>query len=303
MNHKDLQPLLPREAMMNVPDIGIPLLRAGKVRDLFDLDDALLIVATDRISAFDVILPNGIPGKGIILTQISRHWFNETKDLVPNHLIAHEPKRLREVFGDREDLIARSMIVRKLSPLPVEAVVRGYISGSAWRDYLLYGSVFGQEVPAGLRESEKLPAPLFTPTTKATSGHDQPLSLAECQSILGESVFESVRDLSLRLFALGSAYARQANLLLADTKFEFAVDEDGRVILVDEVLTPDSSRYWPFDSYEPGQPQYAFDKQFVRDYLETLDWDKTPPGPELPKPIVERTKERYLAAAQKLING
>jgi phosphoribosylaminoimidazole-succinocarboxamide synthase len=275
---------------------------SGKVREIYDTGEAYLIVATDRLSAFDVVLPDGIPGKGIILTQMSLYWFHETAPLIRNHLVDDHPDALAACLRGHEDLIPRSMLVRKLKPLPIEAVVRQYLAGSGWKDYLRTGSLFGLPVPAGLRESEILPAPLFTPTTKAAAGeHDLPVSHDQGLELLGRDTFEEVQDVSLKLFALGSAFARKSGLILADTKFEFGTDPDGHLYLIDEILTPDSSRYWPADTYEPGHPQHAFDKQFVRDYLEDLAWDKSPPGPALPRAVIEQTRDRYLEALKILL--
>jgi len=286
-----------------MPDLPYPRVASGKVRELFDTGDALLMIATDRLSAFDVVLPDGIPGKGIILTQMSLYWFDQSASLIPNHLVPAHPEALREVLQGHEELIPRSMLVRKLRPLSIEAVVRKYLAGSAWKDYLKTGRVFGLPAPVGLCESEALPAPLFTPTTKAAQGeHDLPVTAEEGMRLIGPERFAEVQEVSLRLFAMGSAAARQAGLILADTKFEFGTDPEGTLFLIDEVLTPDSSRYWPLADYQPGHPQTAFDKQYVRDYLETLDWDKTAPGPSLPAEVIERTRERYLEAASKLLN-
>jgi len=304
MDMKAIEAMLPTAAMRTVEGLPYPRVASGKVREIFDTGDHYLMVATDRLSAFDVILPDGIPGKGIILTQISLFWFQETAGLIDNHLVADHDAALRAVLGGRDDLLGRSMLVRKLRPLPIEAVVRAYLSGSGWSHYMKTGNLFGQPVPAGLRQSEKLPVPMFTPTTKAKLGdHDEPLTPEQGAELLGHDTYERVRDVSLKLFALGSAFARKAGLILADTKFEFGRDEHGEVVLIDEILTPDSSRYWPEQDYEPGRPQHAFDKQYVRDYLETLDWDKTAPGPRLPTDVIDTTRARYLAALEKLIGA
>lgn len=295
---------LPESPLLSVEGLPYPLVARGKVRDIFDVGEHLLIVATDRISAFDVVLNEGVPGKGIVLTQMSLFWFGEAATIVRHHLVDDHPAALRALLADFPDLIARSMLVRKLKPLPIEAVVRGYLSGSGWRDYVRTGTVFGQRVPVGLEESAKLPFPLFTPTTKAEQGaHDEAISLERCAEILGRETHEAVRDTSIRLFALGSAAAREARLLLADTKFEFGLDEAGTLHLIDEVLTPDSSRFWPEDGYAVGGPQQAFDKQFVRDYLESLSWDKTPPPPPLPREVIIGTRDRYLEALRKITSG
>ena len=293
---------LPEKPLQNAVGLPYPLLASGKVRDIFDLGEHLLIVASDRLSAFDVVLPEGIPGKGVILTQMSLYWFAESAPIIDNHLVPDHAAALAEALRGHPEYIPRSMLVRKLRPLPIEAVVRGYISGSSWRDYVLHGTVFGQRVPGGLLESAKLPFPLFTPTTKAEKGgHDEPLNLEQCAALLGRERHEEVYDASMRLYAMGAAAAKSAGLILADTKFEFGIDESGNLILIDEILTPDSSRYWPKDEYEPGGPQPAFDKQFVRDYLESIRWDKSPPAPHLPHEVVEGTRSRYLFALKKLL--
>lgn len=302
LDSASLRSLLPADALLRVEGLPYPRIASGKVREILAVgDNELLLIASDRLSAFDVVLPDGIPGKGIILTQISRYWFEETRNLVPNHLVPDHDARLAEVLRGHEALIPRSMLVRRLKTLPIEAVVRGYLSGSGWRNYLLTGKLFGLPVPSGLRESEKLPVPLFTPTTKAAVGaHDEPMTQEEGEALLGKSRFTAVRDLSLELYALGTAFARRAGLILADTKFEFGVDAEDRLYLADEVLTPDSSRFWPVESYAAGGAQASFDKQYVRDYLETLDWDKTAPGPRLTPEVITQTQERYLAAYDQL---
>ena len=300
----EVEAALPQAALRAIEGLPYPRVASGKVREIFDAGEAYLIVASDRLSAFDVVLPDGIPGKGILLTQISLYWFAQTGGLIQNHLVPDHPEALARALRGHEALIPRSMLVRKLRPLPLEAVVRQYLAGSGWKDYLKTGSVFGLPAPAGLRESDALPAPLFTPTTKAPAGqHDLPVSPEEGARLLGSARYEEVRDISLRLFALGSAAARKAGLILADTKFEFGTDAAGELFLIDEVLTPDSSRYWPAAGYAPGRPQTAFDKQYVRDYLETLAWDKAPPGPALPPEVIRQTQERYLQAARTLLGG
>jgi len=279
---------------------GVKKLRSGKVRDIFDLGDALLLVASDRISAFDVIMPNGIPRKGDVLTQISHFWFEKFASLVPNHLLARAndplPKNLQP-FADQ--LARRSMIVKKAKPLAIECIVRGYLSGSGWKEYKQTQTVCGIPLPAGLTESAELPEPIFTPSTKAEAGHDENISFAQAQKIVGAELATQARDLSLKIYRAGRDYARQRGIIIADTKFEFGLS-DGKLILIDEVLTPDSSRFWPADQYQPGRGQPSFDKQFVRDYLETLDWDKTPPGPVLPPDVVARTSAKYLEAYERL---
>jgi phosphoribosylaminoimidazole-succinocarboxamide synthase len=279
---------------------GIKKLRSGKVRDIFDLEDALLLVASDRISAFDVIMPNGIPRKGEVLTQISHFWFEKFAGIVPNHLLARAsdplPKNLQP-FTDQ--LARRSMIVKKAKPLAIECIVRGYLSGSGWKEYKQAQTVCGIRLPAGLTESAELPEPIFTPSTKAEAGHDENISFAQAQKIVGDELAAQARDLSLKIYRAGRDYARQRGIIIADTKFEFGLS-DGKLILIDEVMTPDSSRFWPADQYQPGRGQPSFDKQFVRDYLETLDWDKTPPGPVLPPDVVAKTSAKYLEAYERL---
>jgi len=275
--------------------------RQGKVRDIYELGDRLVLVATDRISAFDYVLGSGIPDKGKVLTQLSAFWFDQTHDIVPNHLIATDvaefPAGLRE---DADMLAGRSMLVRKTNPIPIECVARGYLSGSGWKDYRATGTVCGVPLPGGLRESDRLPAPVFTPATKATSGHDVNISQAEAGRIVGDRLVATLRDLTLQLYAFGAAHAESRGIILADTKFEFGLTDEGRVLLIDEVMTPDSSRYWPKDQYEPGGPQPSFDKQYVRDYLEQIHWNKQPPVPSLPDDVVIRTREKYLEAFRRL---
>jgi phosphoribosylaminoimidazole-succinocarboxamide synthase len=279
---------------------GIKKLRSGKVRDIFDLGDALLLVASDRISAFDVIMPNGIPRKGEVLTQISHFWFEKFASLVPNHLLAGAsdplPKNLQPFTAQ---LARRSMIVKKAKPLAIECIVRGYLSGSGWKEYKQAQTVCGIKLPAGLTESAELPEPIFTPSTKAEAGHDENISFAQTQKIVGVELATQARDLSLKIYRAGRDYARQRGIIIADTKFEFGLS-DGKLILIDEVMTPDSSRFWPADQYQPGRGQPSFDKQFVRDYLETLDWNKTPPGPVLPPEVVAKTSATYLEAYERL---
>jgi phosphoribosylaminoimidazole-succinocarboxamide synthase len=279
---------------------GIKKLKSGKVREIFDLGDCLLMVATDRISAFDVIMPNGIPRKGEVLTQISFFWFDRFASLVPNHLLAKAdnpiPKSLQS-FADK--LARRSMIVKKAQPLAIECVVRGYLAGSGWKEYKQTQTVCSIKLPVGLLESAELPEPIFTPATKAETGHDENISLEQAVKIVGADIAAQARNLSLKIYAEARAYARQRGIIIADTKFEFGLD-GGRLILIDEVLTPDSSRFWPADQYAPGKSQPSFDKQFLRDYLETLDWNKTPPGPMLPPEVVAKTTAKYLEAYERL---
>jgi phosphoribosylaminoimidazole-succinocarboxamide synthase len=284
---------------------GIKKVRSGKVREVFDLGDAFLLVASDRISAFDVIMPNGIPRKGEVLTQISHFWFEKFSTLVPNHLLRHanEPLGVPALAGlpaaQLADLQRRSMIVKKAKPLAIECIVRGYLSGSGWKEYKKSQTVCGIPLPGGLTESAELPEPIFTPSTKAEAGHDENISFDEACKIVGAEFATQARDLSLKIYKAGRDYARQRGIIIADTKFEFGLFE-GKLILIDEVMTPDSSRFWPADQYAPGRGQPSFDKQFVRDYLETLDWDKTPPGPKLPDDVVAKTSAKYLEAYEKL---
>lgn len=298
---EDIRDSLPQTALREAGTLPYPHLGSGKVREIHDLGDSLLIIASDRLSAFDVILPDGIPGKGILLTQLSRWWFERMNDLGPHHLIDDQDTAIRSRLPDNPELWLRSMVVRKLKPLAVEAVVRATLAGSGWKEYRQTGGLWGQPLPAGLGESERLPTPLFTPTTKAHGGHDEPLTPDACRQLLGDTLFAAVSSRALGIFDRAAKIAADAGLILADTKFEFGLDEDGTLYLIDEILTPDSSRYWPADTYQPGGPQTAFDKQFVRDYLETLDWDKTAPGPSLPAEIIRRTQQRYLEALQRLM--
>jgi phosphoribosylaminoimidazole-succinocarboxamide synthase len=304
---------------------GIKKLKSGKVREVFDLGGTLLFVATDRISAFDVILPNPIPEKGRVLTALSEFWFGKTKHIIENHVITSDfdsiAKRCSGASQKRQELEGRSMLVRKCQPLPIECVVRGYLSGSGWKEYRQNGTVCGIKLPGGLVESSQLPQPIFTPATKAETGHDENIDFDHCANILGNTLAERVRDLSLALYNFARDYAAKRGIIIADTKFEFgllsspivgqaprlpptsaaeAAALQPQVVLIDEALTPDSSRFWPADSYAPGKPQPSFDKQFVRDYLETLDWGKTPPGPVLPDDVVRKTTEKYVEALTRL---
>ncbi|PXA03872.1 phosphoribosylaminoimidazolesuccinocarboxamide synthase [Coraliomargarita sinensis] len=296
MQNPDLPFPLPEEAMMSVNGLPYPLVAKGKVREVFDMGDALLMVATDRVSAFDVIMNEGLPGKGSLLTQISLYWFEQAAALTPHHLVDDHAERIKELARDYPDLEHRSMIVKKLKPLPIEAVVRGYLSGSGWKEYREKGKLFEYDLPQGLVESSQLPKPLFTPTTKAASGHDMPIHCADAAELIGEELFQRVHDLSIALYKMGVEKVADAGILLADTKFEFGTDESGELFLIDEILTPDSSRYWPKSEYQPGGPQPSYDKQFVRDYLESLEWDKTPPPPNLPDEVLKGTLERYIEA-------
>lgn len=283
------------------PTVSPP--RRGKVRDIYDFGETLLIVATDRISVFDVVLPTGIPGKGKILTQLSCFWFERTQSLVCNHLLTADPQRYPEALRPYLDLLAgRSMLVQKAQPLPVECVVRGYLAGSAWEDYRRTGQIFDLILPAGLQEADRLEPPLFTPTTKAPQGmHDEPIPFSTVQQLVGSTVAERLRELSLALYTDGRQFAESRDLILADTKFEFGLYK-GEVMLIDELFTPDSSRYWPRAGYRPGRSQPSFDKQFVRDYTTGLGWNRQPPGPELPGDIVEKTRQRYVEAYHLLVD-
>lgn len=279
---------------------GIPMISRGKVRDIFDLGDALLFVATDRLSAFDVVLPTGIRDKGRVLTQISLFWFDLMSQWLPNHLITADVTTRKELVPYAEDLQGRSMIVKKAKVLPIECIVRGYIVGSGWKDYQKTGSVSGIALRPGYRQADKLDMPLFTPSTKAEIGdHDEAISFDGVAERIGKDKAEILRDLSLKIYTTARDYALTKGIIVADTKFEFG-EVDGQIILVDEVLTPDSSRFWPEDQYQPGTSPVSLDKQFVRDYLETLDWDKTAPGPELPAEVAEKTRDKYLEAYRQL---
>ncbi|MBR4598152.1 MAG: phosphoribosylaminoimidazolesuccinocarboxamide synthase [Opitutales bacterium] len=292
---------LPKNALMTVEGLPFKRIAKGKVRENFDLGDEMLIVATDRISAFDVILPNGIPGKGILLTQISLWWFEQAKNIMPVHLPENHNERVRELLKDFPHLVDRSMIVKKLKPMPIEAIMRGYLAGSGWKEYKNTGKLFEFELPKNMLESQKLPDPLFTPTTKAAEGHDMPITNEECSKLLGSEIFSQIKSAAQKLYAMGAKKASECGLILADTKFEFGTDKDGKVYLIDEVLTPDSSRYWPSEGYAAGKPQPSFDKQYVRDWLETLDWNKQYPGPELPLEVIANTIKCYSTALEKLM--
>ncbi len=307
--------MVPPETTVLQTDIpGLPQFITGKVRDVYDLGDALLLVATDRLSAFDVVLPTGIPGKGRVLTALSQFWFEKTAHIVPNHLLASDT----DAFSVRLSaqgvtvtpeivsmLAGRTQLVRKCRALPIECVVRGYLDGSAWKEYqTLFGhggevNLYGQPVPVGLRQGDRLPTPLFTPATKAQSGHDMNITPAQAADIVGNEMAAEAAAKSLALYAFARDYAQERGILIADTKFEFGL-LDGQLILIDEALTPDSSRFWEASAYKPGRPQQSFDKQFVRDYLETLDWDKKAPGPALPAEVVEKTAAKYRDAYRRL---
>jgi phosphoribosylaminoimidazole-succinocarboxamide synthase len=280
---------------------GLAPHRQGKVRDIYDAGDSLLMVATDRISAFDYVLGSGIPDKGKVLTQLSAFWFEFTRTIVANHVIETEVARFPADLRRHADILAgRSMLVRKTNPVPIECVARGYLSGSGWKDYAATGAVCGVQLPAGLRESDKLPQPIFTPATKATTGHDINISETDAAGIVGTALLERLKSLTMALYSAGAAHAERCGILLADTKFEFGLMPEGEVLLIDEVMTPDSSRYWPKDQYEPGRAQPSFDKQFVRDYLEQIRWNKQPPVPSLPDEVVAKTREKYIEAFRRL---
>lgn len=288
------------ETVLTLDLPGVRKVKSGKVREVFDLGDSFLFVATDRISAFDCVMPNGIPQKGEVLTQLSHFWFDRFESIVPNHRLARAGAPLPERVGARRhELARRSMVVKKATPLPIECVVRGHLSGSGWKEYQKTQSVCGIKLPAGLLESSELPEPIFTPATKAETGHDENISFAQAVAMVGEANARRARDLSLEIYAAARAHARGRGILIADTKFEFGL-LNGELILIDEVLTPDSSRFWPADQYQPGRGQPSYDKQFVRDYLESLDWDKTPPAPALPEEIVRKTRQKYLEAHRAL---
>ncbi len=275
----------------DMPDIKF--LRSGKVRDIYDLGDSLLLVASDRISAFDVVLPNGIPGKGRILTQISIYWFRQMESIIKNHIIATEVAKYPvQCHKYREQLEGRSMLVRKAGQVPIECIVRGYLSGSGWKEYKKTGTVCGIKLPEGLKESSKLESPVFTPSTKAEEGHDINISFEKTADIIGKEMAFKLRDASLKIYSKASSLAEEKGIIIADTKFEFGI-YDNELILIDEILTPDSSRFWSVKTYEPGKAQDSYDKQIIRDYLLTLDWDQTYPGPALPDNIVEKAIERY----------
>ena len=304
MTYAEIAAALPTKAVTAIDGLPFKKIASGKVREIFDLGDALLIAATDRLSAFDVILPDGIPGKGIILTQMSNWWFAQAAKaaIVPNHLLPDQSGEFaRRGIKDR-DLQLRSMIVRKLKPLTIECVVRGYLVGSGWNSYQKTGDVCGIKLPAGLRQADRLPEPIFTPTTKAPKGqHDEPINDAQGAATVGAALYAKVKAASLALYKLGHDRAKAAGMILADTKFEFGTDAAGKLFLIDEVLTPDSSRYWPAESYAPNQSPPSYDKQFVRDHLLAIKWDQKPPAPRLPAAVIEGTRDKYLAALKNLI--
>ncbi|MET0088524.1 MAG: phosphoribosylaminoimidazolesuccinocarboxamide synthase [Candidatus Thiodiazotropha sp.] len=283
-------------------ELDLKLLNRGKVRDIYEVDDQhLLIVTSDRLSAFDVVMPQPIPGKGEVLTRVANFWFNRTSSIIPNHLSNIPLEQVVKDPAQRAQLGDRWLIVRKLKPLPVEAIVRGYLIGSGWKDYQSTGQVCGIPLPKHLRLADKLPEAIFTPSTKAELGdHDVNIDFDQTVELLGRPLAEQVRDVSIRLYTESAEYALQRGIIIADTKFEFGLDDQGKLHLIDEILTPDSSRFWPADSYQPGISPLSFDKQFVRDYLETLDWDKTPPGPELPPEVIQKTADKYREAERRL---
>ena len=279
---------------------GLPRIGRGKVRDIYSVDDEhLLIVTTDRLSAYDVVLPDPIPGKGRVLTELSNFWFRMMRDLIPNHLTDISLKNIIDDEALAKSLQSRSIVVRRLKPLPIEAVARGYLIGSGWRDYLETGSVCGIPLPEGLEQASRLPETIFTPATKAEAGdHDENISFERVVEMIGEDLANKVRDMTIQIYERAAAYALERGIIIADTKFEFGQDEEGRLYIIDEILTPDSSRFWPLEQYRVGISPPSFDKQFVRDYLDTLDWDKTAPGPELPAEVLEKTSEKYNEALQ-----
>ena len=302
MNFAEIAAALPAQAQTSIDGLPFPRIASGKVREIFDLGDALLLVATDRLSAFDVILPDGIPGKGIILTQMSLYWFELSRGLIANHLLPDQLGEMKRRGIVSRDLQLRSMVVKKLKPLTIECVVRGYLVGSGWSSYQKTGEVCGHKLPPGLRQADRLAAPLFTPTTKAPKGqHDEPIDDTQGAAIVGAALYPQVKAASIALYQLGHDRAAKAGMILADTKFEFGTDAAGRLFLIDEVLTPDSSRYWPADSYAPNQSPPSYDKQFVRDHLLAIKWEQKPPAPRLPAEIIRRTQEKYLAALRNLL--
>jgi len=281
---------------------GVKIFKRGKVRDTYEVGENLLMIATDRISAFDVVLPNGIPYKGVVLTQLSLFWFDRTKNILPNHVISGDVSKFpKEVARFSNLLKNRSMLIKKAQPIPVEFVVRGYLAGSAWKEYKEKGAVGGVKLPEGLRESEQLPEPIFTPTTKAESGHDVGITEKELADAIGGELAKELKEKSIRIYEKACGIARRRGIIIADTKFEFG-RIGSEVVLIDELLTPDSSRFWPANSYEPGKPQQSFDKQYVRDYLESIKWNKQPPAPTLPKEVAEGTSRRYIEAYE-IITG
>ena len=292
---------MPSEPLLDTKLDGLALVRRGKVRDVYAVDDALVLVATDRISAFDYVLGSGIPDKGRVLNQLSAFWFERTRHIVPNHLISIDAAAFPGAAKAHASVLqGRSMLGLKTAPLPVECVARGYLSGSGWKDYKATGELCGITLPVGLRESDRLAEPIFTPATKADTGHDENISEADAAKVVGHELVARLKRLTLALYAHGVAHAESKGIILADTKFEFGLTDSGELLLIDEMMTPDSSRYWPKDQYAPGGPQPSFDKQYVRDYLESIKWNKQPPVPSLPADVVERTRSKYLDAYQRL---
>jgi len=291
------------QAILSTELKNLKLFKRGKVRDIYELEDRLLIIATDRISAFDVVLPNGIPQKGKVLTALSLFWFGFTQDLIPNHLVRGEDSSVfYNLSAEERQLVnGRAMLVKKTSPVPAECIVRGYLSGSAWKEYQSSGAVSGVKLGEGLLESQKLGEPTFTPSTKAETGHDVNITFAELENQEGVEIASKLREISLNIYLKASEYAEDRGIIIADTKFEFGIRE-GELILIDELLTPDSSRFWSKEEYEPGKPQPSYDKQFVRDYLEGIKWDKNPPAPQLPPKVVEETSKKYLEARKRLLD-
>lgn len=278
----------------------LKLVKRGKVRDIYDLGESLLIVSTDRISAFDVVMDDPIPDKGKILNQMSLFWFDLLKDIIENHVITSDPEEYPDVCKKyKKELEGRSMLVKKAVPLKIECIVRGYLAGSGWKEYKEKGSICGIKLPGGLKQAERLPEPIFTPSTKAEKGHDENITFDEAKKIVGDKIAEEIREISIEIYKRGSRFAEERGIIIADTKFEFGLC-DGKLILIDEVLTPDSSRFWPKEEYTPGRPQKSFDKQFLRDYLESIGWSKEPPPPKLPLEIIEKTRKRYLEAFRRI---
>lgn len=291
-------PSYPEKPLLSIEHLPFPKIASGKVREIFDLEDAYLMIATDRISAFDVVFSEGLSGKGILLTQMSLYWFDQLSSMTRHHLVENHEDRCKIISDEFPELTGRMMIVKKLKPLSIEAIVRGYLAGSAWNDYQKNQTILGYELPAGLVESSQLKQPLFTPTTKAQSGHDIPISVNKAKELIGHSILENVQDLSLNIFQFATKQLDRCGLILADTKFEFGLDEKNQIYLIDEVLTPDSSRYWFKENYVEGEAQDPVDKQFIRDYLNTIDWDKRPPAPALPSSVINETLKRYEKAYQ-----
>lgn len=282
----------------------LTLCNRGKVRDIYEINDSLLIIATDRISAFDVVLPSGIPFKGMVLTGLSEFWFTYTSDIVENHLITTRIEHMgNPIISQHKDILdGRSMLAKKVKVIPVECVIRGYLAGSGWKEYRETQSICGIKLPPGLKESDKLPEPIFTPSTKATTGHDENIPFSGVIDITGKKLAEELKEKSMKVYLKARDYASDRGIIICDTKFEWGITEDNKTILIDEVLTPDSSRFWPQEGYEPGRPQHSYDKQFIRDYLESIRWDKEPPAPPLPPDIIQKTSEKYLDA-YKAITG